>query len=102
MKEQTGSRKLPNPLLTSRMEKIADVLEIPKEFLAGTVKVTVTGTGELVVEGKLSIIEYTENILSFAVAGLIITVEGENFEVPEFDTDYLKLTGKIRNLSYIS
>jgi len=102
MKEQPGSRKLPNPALTSRMEKIADALEIPKEFLAGTVKLTVTGTGELFVDGRLSVIEYTENILSVAVAGLIITIEGEKFEIPEIGVDYLRLTGKINKLSYIS
>ena len=102
MKEHPKGRRLQNAAVTSRMEKVADALEIPKEFLAGTVKLTVTGDSELSVEGNLSVIEYSDNLLSIASSGLILTVEGENFEVPELDVDYLKLTGKIRGLSYIS
>ena len=102
MNDRHSNRKLPSAAVTSHMEKIADALEIPKEFLAGTVKVTVTGSGELLVEGRLSVIQYTDSILTFAVAGLIITIEGENFEVPEFDSDYLKLIGKIQTINYIS
>ncbi len=86
----------------SQMEKVADALDIPKEFLAGTLKITVIGNTELTAEGRLSVIEYTDTFLSIASAGFVLTLTGENFEVTELETDYMRLRGKICSFSYIS
>ena len=102
MGDYSKSRRMPNSAVTTRLEKMVDALEIPKEFLAGTMKLTTVGDSELTLEGRLSVIEYSENLLSVAVMGFILTVDGENFEVTELDTDFLKLTGKIRKIGYIS
>ena len=84
-----------------RLEQVAGALDISKDFLAGTVKVTVTGTEELTVEGELSIIEYTDISLRLNTRGFIISIGGSSFEVCDMDTDYLRLKGQIENLSYL-
>ena len=101
MSETKGRRSMP-PRGVAHIEKIADALEIPREFLAGTLKITVVGNTELTAEGKLSVIEYTDGFLSIASSGFILTLTGEDFEVTQLETDYLQLHGKICSFSYIS
>lgn len=84
-----------------RMEQVAQALDISKDFLAGTVKVTVIGTEELTVEGELSIIEYTDVSLRLNTRDFILSVSGSSFEVNDMDTDYLHLKGQIETVSYL-
>ncbi|MDP4118516.1 MAG: YabP/YqfC family sporulation protein [Bacillota bacterium] len=86
----------------ARMERVADALDISKEFLAGSVKVTVIGTAEITVEGDLSIIEYTEEILRLNTRSFMLTITGRNFEVTDMDTDYLRLIGEIGSVGYMT
>ena len=101
MSETRGRRAMP-PRGISHIEKVADALEIPKEFLAGTLKITVVGNTELTAEGRLSVIEYTDTFLSIASSGFVLTLTGENFEVTQLETDFMQLRGKICSFSYIS
>lgn len=85
----------------SPMEKVAGALDISKDFLAGTVKVTLLGTNEITIEGGLAIIEYTDSILRLNTRSFVLTIKGGGFEVTDLDTDFLRLTGTIESVSYI-
>lgn len=102
MTDYSKRNRLPDAGMVSRIEKVAEAFDIPKEFLAGTLKVTVLGTSEVIIEGRLSVIEYTDTILRLATAGYILSITGCDFEVTELDRDFLKLVGKISSVSYIS
>ena len=95
------NRRIPGAKITKNLEKAAKVFDINKEFLAGSVKITITGDDDLSFEGNLLIIEYSDTILRVAISGYIITVTGKNFEVEEVDTDYLKLKGELESISYL-
>jgi sporulation protein YqfC len=95
------NRRLPGAKVTKNLEKAAKVFDINKEFLAGTVKITITGDEELSFEGNLLIVEYTDTVLRVAISGYIITVTGKNFEVEAVETDYLKLKGELESISYL-
>lgn len=101
MSDSRGKRGIPAKGI-SHMEKIADVLDIPKEFLAGTLKVSVIGNNELTAEGRFSVLEYTDTFLSIASAGFVFTVSGENLELTILDSDFMTLKGLFRSISYIS
>ncbi len=100
MSESKGHRNI-SPRGIAQLEKVADALDIPKEFLAGTLKITVIGNTELTCEGALSVIEYTDTFLSLASSGFILTVTGENFIVSRLETGFLQLCGIIHSFSYI-
>ena len=91
-------RRLTGKKAARRMEQVAEVLDISKDFLAGTVKVTVIGTEELTVEGEISIIEYTDISLRLNTRSFILSVSGNSFEVTDMDTDYIRLKGNIENI----
>lgn len=101
MTQHSAKRHLSDAQTVSRIEKVADALDIPKEFLAGTLKVTIIGNSELFLEGKLTVIEYTETFLSVSSSGYILTLSGADFEVKELETDYMHFTGKLTSLGYI-
>ena len=94
-------RRLANKKSVQRMEQVAQALDISKDFLAGTVKVTVVGTEELTVEGELSIVEYTDISLRLNTRSFILSVSGSSFEVTDMDTDYIRLTGNIESIGYL-
>ncbi len=94
-------RRLTGKKAARRMEQVAEVLDISKDFLAGTVKVTVIGTEELTVEGEISIIEYTDISLRLNTRSFILSVSGNSFEVTDMDTDYIRLKGNIENIGYL-
>ncbi|MBE7060610.1 MAG: hypothetical protein E7389_07295 [Ruminococcaceae bacterium] len=94
-------RRLTGKKAARRMEQVAEVLDISKDFLAGTVKITVIGTEELTVEGEISIIEYTDISLRLNTRSFILSVSGNSFEVTDMDTDYIRLKGNIENIGYL-
>lgn len=94
-------RRLTGKKAARRMEQVAEILDISKDFLAGTVKITVIGTEELTVEGEISIIEYTDISLRLNTRSFILSVSGNSFEVTDMDTDYIRLKGNIENIGYL-
>ena len=95
------NRRIPGAKVTKNLEKAAKVFDINKEFLAGSVKITITGDEDVSFEGNLLIIEYTDTLLRVAISGYIITILGKNFEVEEVDTDFLRLKGELESISYL-
>lgn len=96
-----GKRNVALNKRAAHLEKVADRLDIPKEFLAGTPLIKIVGDGEFTLEGELSVIEYTEEILRINTRNFILTLTGKNFEVTEMLSDYIKCTGEIDSLSYL-
>ncbi len=94
-------KKLPTEKIKKTMEKAADVFEISRDFMAGSLKITLLGDYDLCLEGNLIIIEYSDIILRVAASNFIITVEGKNLEVSEIDGNFLHVCGNFTSLSYL-
>ncbi len=103
MADNTRKRRISSGKQTAaRLEKVADALDIPKDFLAGTMKITLLGNEEITICGALCIIEYTDTTLRLNTRNFILTITGKNFEVKDLDTEYLKLVGEIESVSYMT
>ncbi|MBQ3053446.1 MAG: YabP/YqfC family sporulation protein [Clostridia bacterium] len=86
---------------SQKVEKVADMLDISKDFLAGSLKVTIIANCELTVEGEISILEYTDTSLKLNTRSFIFGIKGSDFEITQLDTDYLRLVGNILATEYM-
>ena len=87
--------------MEQKMEQVADALDIPKEFLAGTGTIHIVGNSEITIEGQLSILEYSQEMIRLNTKEYIINITGTDFEVKDLGAEYIRITGKFRGVEYM-
>lgn len=81
-------------------EKISDFLELPKEVLMKSTKITSIENSNILIEGYQKIIDYYDNYIKIKGNNIDIVIDGENLDISEI-TDYeLVIEGKIYSLNY--
>lgn len=81
-------------------EKIADALDISKEILLNTSKISAIGSREVTVENYKGILEYNPNIIRLTAKDNQIKISGECLEIKTMTRDFLFITGKIRSVQF--
>lgn len=81
-------------------EKISDFLELPKEVMLNSTKITCIENSSILIEGYQKIIDYYDNYIKLKSNSMDIVIDGENLDIVEI-TDYeLVIEGKIYSLNY--
>lgn len=98
-KELKSSLKLRNKVYATK-EKISEFLELPKEVMIKSTKITTVDNVNILIEGYQKIIDYYDNYIKIKGNNLDIVIDGENLDISEI-TDYeLVVEGKIYSLNY--
>lgn len=82
----------PNKLL----EKTAAVLELPPEVALDTVKLSLTGHGELRAVNHRGILIYERERIVFRCSQGLLTVQGRELNLAELNDERLRILGRIR------
>ena len=76
-------------------EKLARQTDLPADIVAGTIKVTLTGTERVLVENHRGILAYTDGLVEVNGKGVLLRIRGEKLLLRAMDSEMLLVTGKI-------
>lgn len=81
-------------------EKIADTLDMSKEIILDTSKLTLIGKREITVENYRGIIEYTPQKIILVSNPSQIEICGSTLDIKTMTKDFLYITGIIEHISF--
>ena len=81
-------------------EKVADVLEMPKDILLNMPKMVIFGNKEITVENYKGILEYTQQKVRLNTASYILVINGENLSIKNIATEIITVYGKFSNIEF--
>jgi len=81
-------------------EKISDFLELPKEVILKSTKITTIENISVLIEGYQKIIDYYDNYIKIKANNIDIVIDGENLDIVEITDSELVIEGKIYSLNY--
>ena len=81
-----------------RLNKINDMLEIPREIYSDEPKLIITGFNEMIIENYKGILEYEDYYIKINTYIGIININGFNLNLEKMTEDNIKITGKIEAL----
>ncbi|HHV29684.1 sporulation protein YqfC [Acetivibrio mesophilus] len=82
-------------------EKMAELLELPKEIVLDLPKITMFGNKNLIVENYKGIIEYDNNRIRVNTGKGIIRVAGDSLVIKEITSEDLMIDGEILSLEFL-
>ena len=85
-----------------RMEKINNILEIPKEISSNEPKITILGFNQLLIENYKNILEYEEFFIRINTFIGVININGFNLSLEEMTEDDILIKGKIDSVDFES
>ncbi len=90
-KEKSNPEKKKEPLSL----RISEALEIPADAVGNNFRIEMAGSREITLENINGLLEYSEETVSVAAKGSILTVRGEKLTLKAMDVDGLFIRGKI-------
>ncbi|MGE5474509.1 MAG: sporulation protein YqfC [Ignavibacteriales bacterium] len=82
-------------------EKMGEVLEIPKELIMDTGKLTVIGQKQLFLENHKGIVEYEDYRIKVNTKEGIIQFEGNGMDIKEITSEDIMITGEIYTIQFL-
>jgi len=81
-------------------EKMAGVLNVPKEIMLDMPLVMATGRGEVSIENYKNILEFTDTKLRVGTKEGMMTIEGEQLKLRQLTSENLLISGRITEIKY--
>jgi sporulation protein YqfC len=86
---------------TSLREKITEALELPKEIVLNVPKLTIVGTGDMIIENYKGIMEYEINRIRVNTGAGIIRITGDRLIIREITSEDIFISGEINSLEFL-
>lgn len=83
-----------------KIDKIVNILDIPREVTTNTPKIVVTGFDEILIENYKGILEYEDFFVRINTHIGIININGFNLKLNQMSDDDILISGKIENLDF--
>ena len=83
-----------------KIDKIVNILDIPREVTTNTPKIVVTGFDEIVIENYKGILEYEDFFVRISTHIGIININGFNLKLNQMSNEDIIISGKIENLDF--
>ena len=80
------------------LDKLNNILEMPKEICTNEPKVTIVGFGEMIVENYKGILEYENYFVRINTYIGVININGFNLKLNQMKEDTILVTGKIDSI----
>lgn len=86
--------------LNSAKERISDFLELPKEIILKSTKITIIEDNNILIEGYQNIVDYFDNYIKIKANNMFIIIDGMNLDIKEITDFELVIDGKIYSINY--
>ena len=81
-----------------KIDKIVNILDIPREVTTNTPKIVITGFDEILIENYKGILEYEDFFIRINTHIGIININGFNLKLNQMSDYDIIISGKIENL----
>lgn len=85
-----------------RLNRINELLEIPREIVSKVPKITVTAFDEILIENFKGILEYEEFFVRISTHIGNVNINGFNLKLSQMTEDDILVSGKIEGLDFES
>ena len=85
---------------SSKKEKLANFLDLPKEIILDYPHITLVGKSEISIENHKGLILYTNSCIHINTTCGVLKIEGKNFLIKKFNKQYLKILGTILDVNF--
>jgi sporulation protein YqfC len=85
-----------------KINRINELLEIPREIVSKVPKITVTGFDEVLIENYKGIMEYEDFFVRISTHIGNININGFNLKLSQMTEDDILISGKIENFDFES
>ena len=83
-----------------RIEKIVNILDMPREVATNTPRIVITGFDEILIENYKGILEYEDFFVRISTHIGIININGFNLKLNQMNDGDIAISGKIENLDF--
>ena len=84
------------------INRINEILELPKELTTNNPKVTMIGFDQLLIENHKGILEYQDIYIRIKTSIGIVSISGRGLGLNEMRTDEIVISGKIEGMEFES
>ncbi len=82
-------------------EKVAEVLELPKDVALNVPRLTMIGTNNLIIENYKGIIQYERDKIRVNTSIGIISITGDGMIIREITSEDIMVEGEINTLGFM-
>lgn len=86
--------------INATKERVSEFLELPREVMLKSTKITTIENTSVLIEGYQKIIDYYDNYIKIKANNIDIVIDGENLDIIEITDSELVIEGKIYSLNY--
>ena len=86
--------------LSNAKDKFTEFLELPKEVVSSSTKITSIENSSVLVEGYKQIMDYYDDYIKIKSFNMEIVIDGENLDIKEITDSDLVIEGKIYSVNY--
>ena len=83
-------------------ERIAEMTEIPKDFMMNMPRVTILGNREIYVDNYKGLLEYSDELIRLATTNKTIKIKGEGLLITRIVEDAIFFGGNIISVEFVS
>ena len=81
-------------------ERIAEMTEIPKDFMMNMPRVTILGNREICVDNYKGLLMYSDELVKLLTTNKIISIKGENLLLTRILEDMIFVGGNILSVEF--
>lgn len=93
-------RKKPGNEIKKRMERVAETLEMPKDIISNSSKITSYNDNQIIIENYKGILEYTNEKIRVKTPGKILFISGEKLFISAITENDILIEGKFSNMGW--
>ena len=83
-------------------EKIAEMTDIPKDFMMNMPRVTILGNKEVYVDNYKGLLEYTQETIRLATTNKVIIIKGDGLMITRIVEEAVFIGGNIFSIEFAS
>ena len=83
-------------------EQIAEMTEIPKDFMMNMPRVTILGNREIYVDNYKGLLEYSQEVIRLLTTNKIISIKGDGLLITRIVEDAIFVGGNIISVEFAS
>lgn len=83
-----------------KIEKIVNILDMPREVATNTPRIIITGFDEILIENYKAILEYEDFFVRINTNIGIIHINGFDLKLNQMGDDDISIIGRIENLDF--
>lgn len=100
LKKERNSNSGKNEYAKSRVERLADIIDLPKDIVSGLPKLIFTGSRELFIENYRGIVQYSDTVIQLNTSEGLVKVSGRALGIKSIAEEEITLYGNICSLEF--